>query len=174
MHWCTVRTPALAEQLCLGDPPTEAVMLRADARDTYSQNGTWIIRRNHGKPRASAARRELRIWTFPIFRHLARPHQVPMRAPACSQVFQPWFLHQLSMRLETALLRVHRALRSRNYKGSPKGREGQDGQNRFLHGIISLQNELPHWPPPSSMRPGAAFIASIRTTEPIGYIRLSL
>lgn len=43
------------------------------------------------------------------------------------------------MRLEAARLRVHRTLRRRSREGGAKGREGQDGQNRFLHEIVSLQ-----------------------------------
>jgi hypothetical protein len=67
------------------------------------------------------------------FLHLARAHQIPMRAPAGAEGLQPRFLHQLSMCMETALLRRHAILRGRCCESGAKGGQDQDGQNRFSH-----------------------------------------
>src|SRR5205814_6560879 len=100
MHSRPPGTPALAEPFREG-PPREAVMLRADARDTYSQNAaSHIMRRKHSSSPQPRQDGEIAHHGVPAFRHLARAHQIPMRAPAGAEGLQPRFLHRLSMRLE--------------------------------------------------------------------------
>jgi hypothetical protein len=95
------------------------------------------------KPAGTAGRRGNCHHGVPAFLHLARAHQIPMRAPAGAEVLQPGFLHQLSMRLETALLRGQAILRGRCCERGAKGGQEQDGQNRFFHELL-LQNGLRH------------------------------
>jgi hypothetical protein len=143
IHSCPPGMPTLAEPSREG-PPREAVLLRADARDTSQNAAGEIIRRKHSSsPQARQDDEEIAHHGVPAFLHLARAHQIPMRAPAGAEVLQPGFLHQLSMRLETALLRGQAILRGRCCERGAKGGQEQDGQNRFFHELL-LQNGLRH------------------------------
>ena len=112
MHWCLPGKPALAEPSREGLSP---------------------------QPRQDDG--ELAHHGVPAFLHLARAHQVPMRAPAGAEGLQPRFLHQLSMRLETALLRGYAILRGRCCESGAEGGQNQDGQNRLFHELL-LQRRL--------------------------------
>jgi hypothetical protein len=81
------------------------------------------------QPAATAGRQGIAHHGVPAFLHLARAHQIPMRAPASAEGLQSGFLHQLSMRLETALLRRYAILCGRCGESGAKGGQDQDGQN---------------------------------------------
>ena len=103
--------------------------------------GNTVQARSHGQDNGEIAHHGV-----PAFLHLVRAHQIPMCAPAGAEGLQPGFLHQLSMRLETALLRGQAILRGRYCERGAKGGQDQDGQNRFFHELL-LRNGLRHWLP---------------------------
>ncbi len=99
-----------------------------------------------------------------------------MSLPAGVLDLQPGFLHELSMRLEAAFLRFEPILRSGCCERGAKNGESQDDPSRFLHGLF-LSDARRRWLPKGCQGfsgTWAAFKGSIRTIDPIGYIRPSL